>query len=138
MVEQMTGGRLQFAEPDDVRLLEDEHSVDLAGLTFGVRHAPGHTPGSTVFLTDAQDDIPPIMYSGDLLFAGSIGRTDLPGGDTAQMMRSLSSVVLPQPPEMVVLPGHGEQTTIGQELAGNPFLEQARSLNLQQPPGRGL
>jgi hypothetical protein len=54
------------------------------------------------------------------------------------MMRSLSSVVLPQPPEMVVLPGHGEQTTIGQELAGNPFLEQARSLNLQQPPGRGL
>lgn len=138
MFEQMTGGRLQFAEPDDVRLLEDEHSVDLAGLTFGVRHAPGHTPGSTVFLTDAQDDIPPIMYSGDLLFAGSIGRTDLPGGDTAQMMRSLSSVVLPQPPEMVVLPGHGEQTTIGQELAGNPFLEQARSLNLQQPPGRGL
>ena len=57
MFEQMTGGRLQFAEPDDVRLLEDEHSVDLAGLTFGVRHAPGHTPGSTVFLTDAQGDI---------------------------------------------------------------------------------
>ena len=138
MFEQMTGGRLQFAEPDDVRLLEDEHSVDLAGLTFGVRHAPGHTPGSTVFLTDAQGDIPPVMYSGDLLFAGSIGRTDLPGGDTAQMMRSLSSVVLPQPPEMVVLPGHGEQTTIGQELTGNPFLEQARSPNLQQPPGRGL
>ena len=80
-----------------MRLLEDEHSVDLAGLTFGVRHAPGHTPGSTVFLTDAQGDIPPVMYSGDPLFAGSIGRTDLPGGDTAQMMRSLSSVVLPQP-----------------------------------------
>jgi glyoxylase-like metal-dependent hydrolase (beta-lactamase superfamily II) len=88
-----------------------------------------------VFITDAEGDIPPIMYSGDLLFAGSIGRTDLPGGDTAQMMRSLSTVVLPQPPEMVVLPGHGEQTTIERELAVNPFLDQARS---PQPPGRGL
>ena len=138
MFEQMTGGRLQFSEPEDVRMLDDGKSIDLAGLRFAVRHAPGHTPGSTVFLTDAAADIPPIMYSGDLLFAGSIGRTDLPGGDTAQMMRSLAEVVLPQPEEMVVLPGHGPQTTIGQELVANPFLEQAREQRLEQPRGRGL
>lgn len=138
MFDQMTGGRLQFTEPDDVRTLVDGEAIELAGLRFGVRHAPGHTPGSTVFLTDADGDIPPIMYSGDLLFAGSIGRTDLPGGDTDQMMRSLVDVVLPQPEEMVVLPGHGPQTSIGQELATNPFLEQARTDHLQQPPRRGL
>lgn len=122
MFAQMTGGRMQFTEPDDVRLLEDGGALDLAGLQFTVRHAPGHTPGSAVFITDETGDIPPIMYSGDLLFAGSIGRTDLPGGDMAQMTRSLASVVLPAPQEMVVLPGHGPQTTIGQELATNPFL----------------
>jgi len=138
MFEQMTGGRLQFAEPDDVRALDDRTDVDLAGLRFRVRHAPGHTPGSTVFLTDPDGDVPPIMYSGDLLFAGSIGRTDLPGGDTDAMMRSLAEVVLPQPEEMIVLPGHGEQTSIGQELAINPFLSQARDHHLEQPPGRGL
>lgn len=138
MFEQMTGGRLQFSEPDDVRELTDQTDVELAGLRFGVRHAPGHTPGSTVFITDADGDVPPIMYSGDLLFAGSIGRTDLPGGDTDAMMRSLAQVVLPQPGEMIVLPGHGEQTSIGRELAGNPFLAQARDHHLEQPPGRGL
>lgn len=138
MFEQMTGGRLQFSEPDDVRELTDQTDVELAGLRFGVRHAPGHTPGSTVFITDADSDVPPIMYSGDLLFAGSIGRTDLPGGDTDAMMRSLAQVVLPQPEEMIVLPGHGEQTSIGRELAGNPFLAQARDHHLEQPPGRGL
>ena len=138
MFEQMTGGRLQFREPDDVRPLDDGARMELAGISLSVRHSPGHTPGSAVFLTDAEGDIPPIMYSGDLLFAGSIGRTDLPGGDTGQMMRSLADVVLPQPPEVVVLPGHGEQTTIGRELASNPFLDQARSLRLDQPPGRGL
>jgi len=138
MFEQMTGGRLEFAEPDDVRSLQDGTEVELAGLRFAVRHSPGHTPGSAVFLTDAEADIPPIMYSGDLLFAGSIGRTDLPGGDTAAMMRSLADVVLGQPEEMVVLPGHGPQTTIGQELRTNPFLEQAREHHLDPPPGRGL
>ncbi len=135
MFAQMTGGRMTFSEPDDVRTLDDGSTIDLAGLSFAVRHTPGHTPGSIVFLTGAEGDIPPIMYSGDLLFAGSIGRTDLPGGNTEQMMWSLSNVVLEQPAEMVVLPGHGPQTTIGQELRANPFLDQARDL---QPPERGL
>ena len=132
MFAQMTGGRMQFTEPDDVRLLEDGGVLNLAGLQFTVRHAPGHTPGSTVFVTDESGDIPPIMYSGDLLFAGAIGRTDLPGGDMAKMTQSLAAVVLPAPPEMVVLPGHGPQTTIGQELATNPFLTGTPA------PGRGL
>jgi hydroxyacylglutathione hydrolase len=138
MFDQMTAGRLTFTEPDDVRTLDDRAVMELAGLQIRVRHAPGHTPGSTVFLTEAQGDVPPIMYSGDLLFQGSIGRTDLPGGDTAEMMRSLSAVVLPAPPEMVVLPGHGPQTTIEQELAGNPFLDQARDVAASPPPRRGL
>jgi glyoxylase-like metal-dependent hydrolase (beta-lactamase superfamily II) len=138
MFAQMTGGRMQFTEPDDVRTLDDGSRIELAGLGFEVRHAPGHTPGSTVFLTDPAGDIPPIMYSGDLLFAGSIGRTDLPGGDPEQMMASLSAVVLEQPQDMVVLPGHGPQTTIGQELTSNPYLEQARTQQRIHPPERGL
>ena len=132
MFAQMTGGRMQFTEPDDVRLLEDGGVLNLAGLQPAVRPAPGPPPGSTVFVTDESGDIPPIMYSGDLLFAGSIGRTDLPGGDMAKMTQSLAAVVLPAPPEMVVLPGHGPQTTIGQELATNPFLTGTPA------PGRGL
>jgi glyoxylase-like metal-dependent hydrolase (beta-lactamase superfamily II) len=65
----------------------------------------------------------PLMLSGDLLFAGSIGRTDLPGGDTSAMLDSLARVVLPQPDDMLVLPGHGETTTIGAERRMNPFLQ---------------
>ena len=75
------------------------------------------------------------MFSGDLLFAGSIGRTDLPGGDHAAMLRSLATVVLTQPDDMVVLPGHGQQTTIGTERATNPFL---RDLGGLAAPSRGL
>jgi glyoxylase-like metal-dependent hydrolase (beta-lactamase superfamily II) len=69
------------------------------------------------------DDVPEVMLSGDLLFAGSIGRTDLPGGDHATMLRSLAEKVLPLRDEVVVLPGHGEQTTIGRERLTNPFLQ---------------
>jgi glyoxylase-like metal-dependent hydrolase (beta-lactamase superfamily II) len=67
-------------------------------------------------------DISALMFSGDLLFAGSIGRTDLPGGDHATMLRSLREKVLPLADDIVVLPGHGEQTSIGRERATNPFL----------------
>ena len=91
--------------------------LNLAGLEITVNHAPGHTPGSVVFRSD-----PAVMFSGDLLFAGSIGRTDLPGGDTAAMMDSLARVCLTLPDETRVLPGHGPQTTIGVERASNQFL----------------
>lgn len=114
-------GAQRFAEPSEVRELVDGSVVEVAGMRFVADHAPGHTPGSTTFrLMDTGSD--PLMVSGDLLFAGSIGRTDLPGGDHAAMLRSLSRVVLTQPDDMVVLPGHGQTTTIGRERRGNPFL----------------
>jgi glyoxylase-like metal-dependent hydrolase (beta-lactamase superfamily II) len=107
---------LTVAEPDDVRELRDGDSVPLAGLKFAVRHAPGHTRGSVVFALDE------VLFSGDVLFAGSIGRVDLPGGSIAQMTASLRDVILPLPDETAVHPGHGPSTTIGQERFTNPFL----------------
>ena len=112
-----------FSEPDDVREIGDGGVVALAGLEITVDLAPGHTPGSIVFRLPGDDR--PVLLSGDLLFAGSIGRTDLPGGDTAEIMRSLARVCLPLPDETVVLAGHGPSTTIGRERASNPYLRQA-------------
>ena len=120
----MTKGALELTEPEDVRLLADEEQLELAGVTLRVRHAPGHTEGSIVFERDADAKVPPIMLSGDLLFAGSIGRTDLEGGSWEQMQESLQRIVLPADDDMVVLPGHGPQTTIGAERRSNPFLQQ--------------
>jgi hydroxyacylglutathione hydrolase len=117
------GGGYQFAEPDDVAELEDLQRLQLAGLDFVVDHTPGHTEGSVTFRTPYdEEDVSEVMFSGDLLFAGSIGRTDLPGGDHPTMLRSLRDKVLPLADDVVVLPGHGEQTSIGQERATNPYL----------------
>jgi hydroxyacylglutathione hydrolase len=113
-------GSLTFAEPDDVRELDDDSSITIAGLEFGVRHAPGHSSGSVVFGLAGADEA--VLFSGDLLFAGSIGRTDLPGGSMVQMERSLRTVVLPMADETVVHPGHGPATTIARERRTNPFL----------------
>jgi glyoxylase-like metal-dependent hydrolase (beta-lactamase superfamily II) len=112
----MTKNSLELTEPSDVRILEDEQVLELAGIPLTVRHAPGHTEGSVVFELDE------VLFSGDVLFAGSIGRTDLPGGDHGLMVESLRRVILPARDDLVVLPGHGPQTTIGQERASNPFL----------------
>jgi glyoxylase-like metal-dependent hydrolase (beta-lactamase superfamily II) len=114
-------GETDFAEPSDVRELVDGSILEIAGMQLVADHAPGHTPGSTAFRMMATGG-DPLMLSGDLLFAGSIGRTDLPGGDDAAMRESLARVVLTQPDEMLVLPGHGETTTIGAERRSNPFL----------------
>ena len=112
---------LTFTEPDDVLELTDGMRLELAGLDLIVDHAPGHTPGSVTFR------LPPAteagtLFSGDLLFAGSIGRTDLPGGDYETILASLARVCLPLPGETQVLAGHGPRTTIGAERAHNPFL----------------
>ena len=120
----LLGGKYDFAEPDDVRELTDLQELELAGLRFVVDHTPGHTEGSVTFRTPyARDDISEVMFSGDLLFAGSIGRTDLPGGDHPTMLQSLKSKVLPLADDIVVLPGHGEQTSIGRERVTNPYLQ---------------
>ena len=83
-------------------------------------------------------DVSELMFSGDLLFAGSIGRTDLPGGDHPTMLRSLRDKVLPLADDVVVLPGHGEQTSIGRERATNPFLLDLLGDESTSAPTRGL
>ncbi len=122
-------GRLDWAEPDDVRELRDGERLELAGIDLRVDVTPGHTPGSVTFTHG------PEFFSGDLLFAGSIGRVDLPGGSFAQMQDSLRRVPLALPDDTVVRPGHGPVTTIGQERATNPFLLE---LEPASPPRRGL
>ncbi|MGH8970203.1 MAG: MBL fold metallo-hydrolase [Actinomycetes bacterium] len=133
----MFGGRLEWSEPDDVKPLADGEVLHIAGLEITVDHAPGHTPGSVAFRLP-HDEAPQVMFSGDLLFAGSIGRTDLPGGDHATMLRSLAGKVLTLPDAVAVLPGHGPRTTIGRERAGNPFLQDLATTGGIPAPGRGL
>ena len=119
----LLGGSYEWAEPDDVRELGDLQELELAGVRFTVDHTPGHTQGSVTFRSPyAGEGVSEVMFSGDLLFAGSIGRTDLPGGDHPTMLRSLATKVLPLADDVVVLPGHGEQTSIGRERATNPYL----------------
>ncbi|GAB2679005.1 MBL fold metallo-hydrolase [Thalassiella azotivora] len=125
------GQPASWKAPDDVRTVTDGERLDVAGLGLTVRHAPGHTEGSVLF---ALDDVPDglrvgegpsptsTVLSGDVLFAGSIGRTDLPGGSPEAMTRSLRDVVLPLPDDALVLPGHGPATTMAREKATNPFL----------------
>jgi glyoxylase-like metal-dependent hydrolase (beta-lactamase superfamily II) len=132
------GGRLEWAEPDDVRLLDPAVPLEIAGLRIGVDLAPGHTQGSVVFRLPGDDEGgeagAPVLLSGDVLFAGSIGRTDLPTGSWEQMQASLRDVVLPMADDTIVLPGHGPATTIGRERAANPYLQDLPA----PPPSRGL
>ncbi|MFF4751428.1 MBL fold metallo-hydrolase [Streptomyces sp. NPDC002514] len=133
-------GELTVGEPGDVRELTDGARLELAGLELTVTHAPGHTKGSVTFGLPESAEIPPVLFSGDLLFAGSIGRTDMPGGSMADMLESLARVVLPLDDSTVVLPGHQEHTTIGRERATNPYLRQvAAGLGANEgAPRRGL
>ncbi len=135
--QQLFGG-LTFTEPDDVVELPTAGPLELAGLRFHVDLAPGHTQGSIMFRLPGEESGgeagEPLLFAGDVLFAGSIGRTDLPGGDHAQMLRSLETAVLPLADETLVLPGHGPVTTIGQERATNPYLQDLTPA----PPTRGL
>jgi hydroxyacylglutathione hydrolase len=151
-------GGLKFTEPDDVKELADGMTMSLVGLEIIVNHAPGHTEGSVTFRLPpghphaaAQEPITVqgksktgqagpadqdgILFSGDLLFAGSIGRTDLPGGDYQTILRSLARVCLTLPDETLVLSGHGPATTIGAERLANPFLA---GLAPESGPVRGI
>ena len=127
------GGRIELREPREVRTLDDGAALQLAGITFGVAHTPGHTEGSVIFSTPIEEGVE-VIIAGDTLFAGSIGRTDLPGGDFAKMQASLRDVILTREDSAVVLPGHGPTTTIGRERLSNPYLQ-----DLGTPArGRGL
>jgi glyoxylase-like metal-dependent hydrolase (beta-lactamase superfamily II) len=119
------GGPLPYAEPEDVAELTDGAVLRLVGLEITVEHAPGHTRGSVMFRlpgTATEWEADEVCLSGDVLFAGSIGRTDLPGGSMPQMLASLRNKVLPLADDTVVLPGHGPETTIGRERVTNPYL----------------
>lgn len=111
---------LTFAEPEEVFELNDGMALEIAGLALRFYHTPGHTPGSIVATIGEE-----YLISGDVLFAGSIGRTDLPLGSLSDMETSLREKILPLPDELQVLPGHGRTTTIGAERRNNPFLRAA-------------
>ena len=130
MLEQQFGRAAAWTEPSTVVEVSDGERLGVAGLDLEILHAPGHTEGSVMFrLPTVPDglgsdhDLAATLLSGDVLFAGSIGRTDLPGGDHSAMERSLRDVVLPLPDPTLVLTGHGPATTIGRERATNPFLQ---------------
>lgn len=101
-------------EPDET--LADGAELEIGGLTLRVRHAPGHSPGHVVLVG------PGAAFVGDCVFAGSIGRSDLPGGDGRALLRSIGRTILSLPDETVLYPGHGPATTVGRERATNPFL----------------
>jgi hydroxyacylglutathione hydrolase len=107
----------EVAPPD--ASADDRTKIGLATLPAEVIHTPGHTPGSICLLFSGQN----LLLAGDTLFAGSIGRTDLPGGDGRQILRSLRDRLLVLPDKTRVLPGHGPETTIGEERQSNPFLQ---------------
>ena len=107
-----------FKEPSDVVELEDFSHFEIAGLDIGAIFAPGHTKGSVVFTVNDEQ-----LISGDVLFAGSIGRTDLPTGSASDMRKTLRERILTLPDGLNVLPGHGGQTTIATERVRNPYLQ---------------
>ena len=101
------------------RWLREGDTVELAGVAFDVLHAPGHTPGSVVFVNRPGR----FALVGDVLFQGSVGRTDFPYGDGAELLRSIRDKLLPLGDDLAFLPGHGPASTIGEERASNPFLQ---------------
>jgi hydroxyacylglutathione hydrolase len=131
------GGRLPYSEPETVAELPNGGAITVAGLEITVDHAPGHTRGSVLFRLPGTESatllvpgvrpahgvaVDEVCLSGDVLFAGSIGRTDLPGGSMDQMIVSLRERILPLDDTTLVLPGHGPATTIGRERHSNPYL----------------
>lgn len=104
------------ASPEPTRLLNHGDRIELGELQFQVIHVPGHSPGGICLLGEGR------LFAGDNLFAGSIGRTDLPSGDQGALMQALRDRVLILPDEIAVCPGHGPETTIGRERRTNPFL----------------
>ena len=112
---------MSFAEPQDTRTLRDGELLNLVGISIKAIHAPGHTRGSLMFLLNNE-----YLLSGDVLFSGTIGRTDQPTGSAADMKETLRKKILPLDDAIEVLPGHGPQTTIENERKRNPYLKELR------------
>ena len=111
---------MSFSEPKEVKELKSGEEFELVGLKIKAIHSPGHTRGSLMFLVDGET-----LLSGDVLFAGSIGRTDLPTGSNSDMQKTLINKVLSLSDQIRVLPGHGPETKIGYERRNNPYLIEA-------------
>lgn len=117
-VQAMQFGMHVEALPPVDRTLEHGQVLELSGLTFQVRHVPGHAPGHVIlYLEDAG-----VAFSGDVVFQGSIGRTDLPGGNFTQLIKGIRGQVLTLPDDTTLYTGHGPETSVGHERATNPFL----------------
>ena len=109
-------GSFESYEADHV--LDGGERLDLAGLEIDVRYTPGHSEGHVTYAIAAAET----LFDGDVLFRGSVGRTDLPGGDWPTLLESIAGLIDAYPPQTLVYPGHGPHTTLGAERAGNPFL----------------
>jgi glyoxylase-like metal-dependent hydrolase (beta-lactamase superfamily II) len=101
-------------------LLDGGETLELAGISFETLNVPGHSPGHVAYYADGA------LFSGDVLFAGSVGRTDIPYGDWGTLVESIRGLIERFPPETVVYSGHGPETTLGAELERNPFLDELR------------
>ena len=112
---------MKFEEPNEVKNLRHGDQIELLGMKISAIHAPGHTRGSIMFTINDE-----LLISGDVLFAGSIGRTDLPSGSHEAMQQTLKNRVLPLSDDLRVLPGHGPETTIKFERKNNPYLKELR------------
>ena len=106
----------EVVSPPANRLLKEGDKISLDGLTFQVLHTPGHSPGSVSLMGDG------LLFSGDTLFCGGVGRTDLPGGSWEELERSIREKIFTLPVETLVLTGHGPSTTVDQEMKFNPFI----------------
>jgi len=116
-----TRGGMSVLPHDPAHVVSGGDEITVAGITFEVIDVPGHSAGHVAFHHDGE------LFSGDLLFAGSIGRYDLTGGDWPTLLDSVRALVDGFPPETIVYPGHGEPTTLGRELQSNPYLAELRA-----------
>lgn len=113
---------VEVVSPPADRTVDDGQTIRYAGLEYEVRHIPGHSPGHVVYVVHTSD--PVVVLGGDVLFAGSIGRTDFPGGSERQLLAGIRAKLWCLPDTARVFPGHGPTTTIGQEKRFNPFLRE--------------
>ncbi len=127
-----TTGRNSYTEPDDVREIKSGDQLEIAGMNIRVIHAPGHTRGSVIFtIKKEEEEEEELAVTGDVLFAGAIGRTDLPTGSPEEMEKTLREKVIPLADHFRVLPGHGPESTMEREKRSNQYLKDIMS-------GKGL
>ena len=131
----LVGYPLPVMRPEELLALGPTDRVNVGDFDLVVDGSPGHTDGSLVYRLDGGRDRPTVLFTGDTLFAGSVGRTDLPGGSTERLNASLHRL-LAASDEAVILPGHGPQSTIGAERQSNPFLAAAASQAAEARSGK--